>query len=216
MTAPRIAMLHGGTFWQLATLEDPALMPYHIRPLYLPDLEDRQLADIDIDILVVADRLRAAHLRPWTSRIMDIAHAGGTVIVLGENEVHPWLPCRSFETRPTNFWWWRTGDDSGLRLRNRDHIAWQYLNEHAAIWHYHAVIHPPEGAVSLVDLEEEGGIAGSTLYVDDVSTAGRLIVSTSDPVYHHGSGFMPGATQQLYCLLRYAGENPPDSGRSVA
>ncbi|MFF8581915.1 iron chelate uptake ABC transporter family permease subunit [Streptomyces albidoflavus] len=43
------------------------------------------------------------------------------------------------------------------------------------------------------------------LYEDRVSTPGRLLVTTMDPVYHHGSRFMPGATQLLLGLLRWTG-----------
>ncbi|QFR96170.1 hypothetical protein GBW32_27915 [Streptomyces tsukubensis] len=43
------------------------------------------------------------------------------------------------------------------------------------------------------------------LYENRVSTAGRLIVTTMDPVYHHGSRFMPGATELLYGPLRWTG-----------
>jgi hypothetical protein len=42
------------------------------------------------------------------------------------------------------------------------------------------------------------------LFVDETNHRGRLLVTTMDPVYHHGSGFMPGATQLLYSALHWA------------
>ncbi|MER2133130.1 MAG: hypothetical protein ABS910_00455 [Arthrobacter sp.] len=32
----------------------------------------------------------------------------------------------------------------------------------------------------------------------------RLLVTIMDPVYYHGSGFIPGATQLPYSILRWA------------
>jgi hypothetical protein len=46
------------------------------------------------------------------------------------------------------------------------------------------------------------------LYHDDVSHAGELVAMTMDPSYHHGSGFMPGATQLLYRLLAWLAAAP--------
>ncbi|MFC9838818.1 hypothetical protein ACFVKB_34155 [Rhodococcus sp. NPDC127530] len=114
--------------------------------------------------------------------------------VFGETNCGDWLPGVREDRLPTVFWWWRTGEDHRLRLRSPDHPAWNYLFERAVIWHYHGVLEPPDGAVSLVDLHtEDGKRDGSILFIDE-TTAGRLLVATMDPVYHHGSGFMPGAS----------------------
>jgi hypothetical protein len=41
------------------------------------------------------------------------------------------------------------------------------------------------------------------LYYDHVSFPAELVVSSMDASYHHGSGFMPGASQLLYRMLRW-------------
>ncbi|MEK8142149.1 hypothetical protein NKH18_05020 [Streptomyces sp. M10(2022)] len=75
-----------------------------------------------------------------------MAHNGGTVVVLGENEITGWLPgLRGLLPAETNFWWWRTGDDNGVRLNHSDHPAWDFLTERAVRWHYHGLLEPPEG-----------------------------------------------------------------------
>ncbi|WP_197436314.1 hypothetical protein [Rhodococcus sp. LB1] len=198
--AATVAFLHGGSHAQLATLADPALEPYRIRPVHVRtgDLDDIR----DVDVLVVADRLRPDLLTRWTDTITDCLGRGATVVVFGENNSGDWLPGVREVSRPTVFWWWRTGEDHRLRLRSPDHPAWDYFSEHSVIWHYHGVLEPPGRAVSLVDLHtEDGERDGSVLFVDETTTAGRLLVTTMDPVYHHGSGFMPGATQ-LLCAPR--------------
>ncbi|MFC0452874.1 hypothetical protein [Rhodococcus jostii] len=128
--AATVAFLHGGSHAQLATLADPALEPYRIRPVHVRtgDLDDIR----DVDVLVVADRLRADLLTRWTEAITDRLGGGATVIVFGENKSGDWLPGVREDSRPTVFWWWRTGEDHRLRQRSPDHPAWDYLSEHGA------------------------------------------------------------------------------------
>ncbi|MEU1523921.1 hypothetical protein ABZ413_17140 [Nocardia rhamnosiphila] len=198
-----IAFLHGGSHAQLATLADPALAPYRIRPVHV---RTGALAEIgEAEVIVVADRLRPDLLRRWTDTVVAGLDRGATVLVFGENHAGQWLPGLREERRPTVFWWWRTGEDHRLRKQAPGHPAWEFFADRAVIWHYHGVLEPPPGAVSLVDLHTEDGVRdGSILHIDKSSAAGRLLVTTMDPVYHHGSGFMPGATQLLYSALHWA------------
>lgn len=198
-----IAMLHGGSHAHLATLADPALAPYRIRPVHVRTGRPQSVRDVDV--LVVADRLRPDLLAAWTDEIPACLERGGTVVVFGENNVGDWLPGVREQSRPTVFWWWRTGEDHRLRTRDEQHPAWRFFAEKSVVWHYHGVLEPPDGAVSLVDLHTpDGDRDGSILFVDETNTPGRLLVTTMDPVYHHGSGFMPGATQLLYSSLHWA------------
>jgi hypothetical protein len=199
----RLGILHGGSFHQLATLDDPAVRLWRPRAHYLPDLGAGDLADLDV--LLVCDRLHPTLLVSAAPEILTVAERGGTVIVLGENEIAPWLPgLRSHRPAETDFWWWRTGADPGVRLRSPDHPAWRHLTERSVRWHYHGLLQPPPGAdVLALTLKEGPGPREVLLYEDRVSTPGRLVVTTMDPVYHHGSAFMPGATQLLYGLLAW-------------
>ncbi|WP_433657195.1 hypothetical protein ACQPW1_37325 [Nocardia sp. CA-128927] len=199
----RIVFVYGGTHAQLATLADPALAPYRIQPVHVRELTTDAVADADV--VVVSDRLRPDLLIPRAPALLAGLDRGATVVVFGVNSVGDWLPGVREESRPTVFWWWRTGEDHRIRLREPGHPAWPLFAERAVIWHYHGVLEPPTGAVSLVDLETVTGERdGSLLYIDEISTPGRLLVTTMDPVYHHGSGFMPGATQLLYSALQWA------------
>lgn len=201
--ASTIAFLHGGSHAQLATLADPALLPYRLRPVHV---RTGAVGDLgEAETILVADRLRPDLLGRWTEAITDALHRGATVVVFGENNSGRWLPGVREESRPTVFWWWRTGEDHRLRLCAPGHPAWEFFSERSVIWHYHGVLTPPSGAQSLVDLHTDSGERdGSILFIDETTTAGRLFVTTMDPVYHHGSGFMPGATQLLYSVLRWA------------
>ncbi len=200
--APRIGLLHCGAFQPLRTLADPALAPYRVESVYLPEADPAVLADLDV--VLVGDRLHQDRL----ARFVPAIHAalqdpGKTVIVLGENKVENWLPGVGYTFRPTVFWKWRTGEDNGTRLRLPEDPLWEFFTPWSVSWHHHGLLHPRPGARSLVVMEEDGAEVGTLLYVDEVNQPARLLVTTMDPVYHHGSGFMPGASQLLYSLLRW-------------
>ncbi|MEV6161379.1 hypothetical protein AB0L71_05550 [Streptomyces sp. NPDC052052] len=203
-----LGFLHGGSFSQLATLADPAVQAWRPRSVYLPEAGE---ADFDgLDTLIVSDRLHPGLLAKAAPALLTVAERGGTVVVLGENDITGWLPgLEACEPAETNFWWWRTGDDNGVRRTHEGHEAWDFLSERAVRWHYHGLLKPPAGATPLVHTvrEQDGDPERDQvlLYEDLVSTPGRLIVAAMDPVYHHGSRFMPGATQLLYGLLRWTG-----------
>lgn len=199
---PKIALLHTGSGYQLQTIADPALVPYQIEFVYLPDLKPGGLGGFDV--VFVADRGHPGLLMTHAEDILGVAERGGVLVIFGENSAHEWVPGISWESRPTNFWWWRTGEDHEMRKRNLDDPAWAHFTDRAMIWHNHGIFQPPSGAVALVAVEEEGDDAGATTYIDRVSTPGEMFVTTMDPVFHHGAGFMPGATQLLYQTLRWA------------
>lgn len=201
MTAPRIGYAHTGTSSQLTTLADPALRPYGLRELYLPDAEPTDL--VDLDAVIVADRSHLELLAGFADAFLAVAERGGTVVVFGENAAHTWLPGITWEGRPTNFWWWRTGEDHGMRRRSLDHPVWEFFSEPSTIWHHHGFFTPPAGATALVAIEEDGVEVGATTYLDEVTTPGAILVTTMDPCFHHGAAFMPGATQLLYSAVRW-------------
>lgn len=199
---PRTALLHTASGYQLAALADPALAPYRIEHVYLPDLAQGGLDEYDI--VLVADREHPDLLSARAADLLAVAERGGVLVVFGENAAHKWLPGITWEERPTNFWWWRTGEDHGMRRRNLDDPMSAYFTDRAMIWHHHGIFHPPAGATVLVAVEEGGVEVGATSYIDRVSTPGEIFMTTMDPVFHHGAGFMPGATQLLYQTLRWA------------
>lgn len=203
MRPPRIGLLHSGNSSALATLADPALGPYRVHGIYLPEADPLELEMLDV--IIVSDRLHAGQRARFEPALRDaLEDADKTVIVLGLNTVERWLPSLSYTYRPTVFWAWRTGEDNGTRLCLENDQLWDYFTPRAMDWHHHGLLHPPEGAKSLVTMEEEGNEIGTILFIDDVNQPARLLVTTMDPVYHHGAGFMPGATQLLYSLLRWA------------
>lgn len=202
MTTTRtLGILHGGASYHLRTLADPRVGDRVDRVLYLPELITRALDELDV--LLVCDRVHPDLLQRRADAVLDVARRGGTIVVLGEVHAERWIPGLRWEPRPTNFWWWRTGEDPGIRPRNPEHSLWRSLQHRDVTWHFHGLLHPPRGATVLAAVEENGRDSGSILYEDRVSTAGRIVVTTMDPTYHHGSNFMPAASRFLHGLLHW-------------
>ncbi|MEB4613589.1 hypothetical protein, partial [Leucobacter sp. M11] len=156
------------------------------------------------DGLLVSDRLRADMLALAAPAILDVLDRGRPAVILGENRVGEWLPGFAEHPRPTIFWWWRTGEPHRMTRPNPEHPAQGIFTDRSVIWHSHGVLALPEGATTLVDLaREDGERDGSILAVWERPGHAPVLVSTMDPVYHHGSGFMPGATQLLYRSLTW-------------
>lgn len=188
----RIAFVDGGTYYHHATYHDPQWQHCFAGNIYVRDLPTADLSSYDC--LYVASRQDPVELQAAHGVIQDFLAAGKMVVALGESHALPWLESVDWTPGETNFWWWLTpGADSGLRQVNQEHGLFKYLSLQDATWHRHGTLAVPPGAVSLIDAVE----GGSVLYDDCLSTAGRLIVSTLDPCYHHGSYFMPATTRFL-------------------
>lgn len=140
---------------------------------------------------------------------MELLDAGATVIGFSGGEPIPeFLPGVRWQHRPTNFWWWlEPGADLGVRIGEPEHPLFQRLALRDCTWHYHGVLDPPPGAQALITLTTGEAL----LYVDRVSTAGTLVVSTLDPISHYGGYFMPATGRFLDAFLPWAAETALES-----
>lgn len=222
----RIAFIHSGAFYHLADLADAAVRAYDLVELYAPEMDEHSLDGVDAVFLAARQHPDVmAEIAPY---ILDfIARSGTKLYVDGENRPGSWLPGVGEIHRGTNFWAWRTGEDLGRRSINPEHYLWNYLNDMSVHWHYHAVLEPPSSATPLVVLEEipgrdsESGIdpwggqylavpnhPNVLLFHDSQQWEAEVVVSTMDCSYHHGAGFMPGASQLLYRMLNWLSVPP--------
>lgn len=218
----RIAFVHTGSHFHLATLKDPAVIALDVADVYAPELQPGGLDDYDA--VYVAARLHPAVRRRIAPLLVDfLSRDGARMYVDGENAVGDWLPGTTEIRRGTNFWAWRVGEDVGRRSVNTDHPFWRRLSGRSVHWHYHGVLDHPAAAtplVALADPQSEHSAAdpwgleyraipghrNTLMYYDEQTFPAELVVSTMDASYHHGSGFMPGASQLLYRMLRWLGE----------
>lgn len=216
----RVAFVHTGSFFHLADLRDTAIRAMDISDVYAPELQPGELKGFDA--VYVAARLHPGVLSRIAPILVDfLSTTGARVYIDGENSVGDWLPGTVETRRGTNFWAWRISEDVGRRSVNQDHFFWEFLRDDAVHWHYHGVLSHPESAVPLVRLEELPGQpeacppsdplgtpysaipghANSLMYYNAGTFPAKVVVSTMDASYHHGAGFMPGATQLVYRML---------------
>ncbi|MGQ0774340.1 MAG: hypothetical protein ACT4NY_07985 [Pseudonocardiales bacterium] len=189
-----LAAVYGGSAQHHRTLTEPKYAQHLTGGLiYLPELADTDLTAYRG--LLIPERLHRGLLTRAAYRISELLEAGGTVIAFSGGEPIPeFLPGVRWQHRPTNYWWWLEPDaDVGVRLAAREHSLFQRLTLRDCTWHYHGVLQPPDGAQVLVEL----ATGEALLYLDQVSTAGTIIVSTLDPISHYGSYFMPATERFL-------------------
>jgi hypothetical protein len=200
-----LAAVYGGSSQHHRTLTEPKYARHLTGGMiYLPELADTDLTAYRR--LLIPERLHRGLLKRAADRILELLDAGGMVIVFSGGEPIPeFLPGVRWQHRPTNFWWWlEPGADLGIRLGAQEHPLFQRLTLRDCIWHYHGVLEAPEGAQVLVKL----ATGEALLYVDQVSTAGTIVVSTLDPISHYGGYFMPATRRFLDAFLPWAAEAP--------
>ncbi len=203
-----LAAVYGGSSQHHRTLTEPKYARHLTGGMiYLPELVDTDLTAYRG--LLIPERLHRGLLERAADRILELLDAGGMVIAFSGGEPIPeFLPGVRWQHRPTNFWWWlEPGADLGIRLGAQDHPLFQRLTLRDCTWHYHGVLEAPEGAQVLVKL----ATGEALLYVDQVSTAGTVVVSTLDPISHYGGYFMPATGRFLDAFLPWAADAPLES-----
>jgi hypothetical protein len=112
-------------------------------------------------------------------------------------------PRRPLHAEPTNWWWWLDPHgDLGVSITKSDHPLFERLTLRDITWHLHGFFDPLPGAEILAVGPGERAI----LYVDEVTTSGRMIVTSLDPFFHHGHHFMPATTRFLDGFLPWLAE----------
>jgi hypothetical protein len=133
---------------------------------------------------------------------------GGTIIAMGECHSERWLSNIVFTPRETNFWWWLDPQgDLGLQIKSPLHPLFKLLGPQDLAWHLHGFFDPPVGSDVLITDNDGRAI----LYIDEVTTKGRLIVTSLDPFFHHGHHFMPATTRFLDGFLKWLKQDMANS-----
>ncbi len=153
--------------------------------IYILDLPDTDL--MEFDLVIVPGRTNQQLLYKNSEKFIDYLEAGKWLVSCGEMP-EQWLPNVKWTYTPTNFTWWLSEDeDLPLIPPNPEHPLFKHTELENAKWHYHGFFTPPEGATAIINNENGGAI----LYEDNVSFKGKAIITSLDPMYHFGQGFMP-------------------------
>ncbi|MDP2779655.1 hypothetical protein [Devosia sp.] len=191
-----ILAVHPGAYYHIESFESPRHAGYFDQLVRPEDLGSVALEEHNV--VLIPCRTPADRMAPHAARLRAYLDGGGTIVATGESESQLFLPGISFTPQPTNFWWWLTpGADLGVRIAAPEHALFQRLEQRDITWHLHGWFDAPPGAEILA----VNGQGKPILYIDDVTTAGRMVLTSLDPFFHHGSHFMPATTRFLEGFL---------------
>lgn len=195
----KIAALDGGTSYHYVALHQPPFNQFIDQTIYLPELSAADLSDVDV--LIVTCRSHPKWLRRNVDKFADFLQQGKTLLIMGETEPQTWMPGIEQEPVAINYWWWLDPEaEFDLETVNPQHSIWKYLSLDDMTWHYHGLMNPPASATSLLAHKETGQ---SVLWMDESFHGGRVMVTSLDPFFHHGSHFMPATTRFLHGLFHW-------------
>lgn len=149
----------------------------------------------DFDYIVLASRLKAKYLTPHKDKFLSYLQNGGHIVSFGEI-MGDYLPNIIWKDYPVNFWWWLIQganmplyalESDGCKQEKRTKSGlFSKIEVSTAKWHYHGVFYPPSNATKILvnELDE------SIIYKDN-SFKGNLYITSLDPEFHLGQGFMP-------------------------
>ena len=203
-----ILAVHPGAYYHIESFEAPRYARYFDRLVRPEDLAGERLDDHEV--VLIPCRTPADRMEAHRERLLAYLDGGGTIVATGESESELFLPNIAFTPQPTNFWWWLTpGADLGVRIAAPDHPLFRRLGQADLTWHLHGWFEAPPGAEILA----VNGEGKPILYVDEVTTRGRMVITSLDPFFHHGSHFMPATTRFLDGFLPWMRE-ALDSGET--
>lgn len=192
-----IALITNGTTYQKRFLQEEE---FHY--LYDEVIHIRQLNDMDLskfDTIIISCRVDIRLLKLNISKILKQLELGKRVVIFGE-VLDNWMPTVDWEDSEVNFSWWvRPNGDLPLNQQYADHPLYQYITVPDMKWHYHGTFMPPKGAKSLLDIPD----GRSIFYIDDANFNGELLVTSLDPMFHIGLGFINQSKPFLHGLAKW-------------
>ena len=165
--------------------------------IHIKDLHEADLSSFDT--LIVTERLSISMLKRNQGKLLSFIESGKRLFIFGE-VLENWFPTIKWQDSEVNFSWWvKPQGNLPLFERNNMHALYEHVTLKDMKWHYHGTFQPPEGAFSLVDNDE----GRSIFYIDNGSFKGELIVTSLDPIFHIGLGFIDQAKPFLNGLIQW-------------
>ena len=152
--------------------------------IYLPNLHKEDLSSFDC--VVISSRLNPKFLMQNTDKFLEFIKSGGHIVLLGGAEVE-FLPNLYYANTEVNFWWWvHKGADLPLYASDVSHRIWDFLSVDECKWHYHGVFKDNEKYEKILVNE-----IGEAIICKSHHFKGNLYLTSLDPDFHIGQGFMP-------------------------
>lgn len=187
-----ILAVHSGTYGHIECLEEPRYSGYFDKLARPEDLAG--IGINDFNVVVVPCGTPAHRIIPHKQLLLDYLNQGGTIIVTGDSNYELWLPGIKQTRHDADFTWWLDKDaDLGVKVAKPEHSLFKYIGKREMTWHLHGWYDVPEGAEVLA-VNKEGK---PFLYIDEVTTKGKMVITSLDAFAHHGMKFMPMTTAFL-------------------
>ncbi|PLW77198.1 hypothetical protein [Cohaesibacter celericrescens] len=203
---PVIAAIDAGFYFHHQSLREEPTAHFFDHIVYIRDVPLTDLTQFDT--VIIPCRTNAFQLAPLSQQFVAYMKAGGRLVVMGETFPDRWLPDVNFTGMDTNFWWWlEAGADLGVQIVDKAHPMAAHVSKEAATWHLHGTLDPLNDNQKSLIATKDGGC----LMFEDVTSyaPGRLVVTTLDPFFHHGSHFMPTTTVFLEAFLTWLSSDIP-------
>jgi len=194
-----IAALDSGTAFHIVSLNHKPFNKYFKKVIYIKDFTFEQLKDIDILIVTCSSSIE--QILKHQDIFYRFLKQGKTLVVMGRNEVNLWLKDIKELDMPFNYWWWLDKKEQiDLKVNEPKHKLFDYIKFENMVWHYHNGFEIPKNATNVI---QHKTLDRSIFFELKDYYGGKLIVTSLDPFYHHGSFFMPNATKFGFGLLNY-------------
>lgn len=171
----QLASLHGGAHSERLALRRSVCADYLAATIYLLDLPATDLSSFDG--LIIPEGLNQRKLNFAAYQLRRFLDEGGTVFLFGDQPIE-WLPGVRWRFAVAG-----EPDPDNLRVATPGHSFHKAFSP-VDFYHQHGSFEPPEGADVLMT-KRNGDVI---LYVDAVSTQGRMMVTSLD-LMHHVDGF---------------------------
>ena len=194
LTRPRgIAYIHWGNSWQLRSFQDFAHWIDDL--IYIHDLPRVDLSAYRC--VIMPDAMDAAAPRSHAAQLNAYRRDGGMLVVFLQGHAD-WLDVPGLHWTPGNcrdWLWWTKGERLEIHLAQPPHPMTASVPLSAMSWHWGGSYALPEGARSILALDDGSG----HLMLDrpEPQGTGRLLLATLDPHSHNGQRFMPATTAFL-------------------
>lgn len=154
---------------------------------------------LNFDTVIISERVDIQILKKYQSHFIQYIESGKRLIIFGE-VLDYWFPTIDWQFSEVNFSWWvKENGDLPLQQENSTFPLFNYVTVKDMKWHYHGTFNPPAGAQSLLDTPD----GRSIFYVDKKSFNGELIVTSLDPMFHIGLGFIDQSKPFLHGFAKW-------------
>ena len=169
--------------------------------------KDALVADFSgLDYIVLASRANPRFLLPCKEKFLDFLQKGGSIVSFGEI-TQGYLPNIAWKEYGVNFWWWLSqGADMSFEIGEYGQSLFSKMELFTAKWHYHGAFYPPKDSQMILANE-----LGEAIIYKDISHKGGLYVTSLDPDFHLGQGFMPKTEPFFDNFMEWVEEDILDS-----